>query len=288
MPSNGATILNNMIEIGQYSSLTVVKKVDFGYYLDAGPYGEVLLPNNTAPEDLAPEDELEVFLYCDSDDRVIATTARPYGVANSFACLEVKDLGSIGAFMDWGLSKDLLIPFREQPVRMEEGKSYVVRIYVDEHSERLVGSARLGRFLEDTGEELEEGQEVEIMVVKQTDLGWKVIVDDHYWGLVFHDEIFKPLQVGDQQKAYIKQIREDGKLNIALQKQGYEHIEGAAKLILNQLQAKGGFLELTDKSDPEQIKNQLQMSKKAFKKAIGNLYRQRLIVMEPEGIRLNK
>ena len=275
-----------MIELGKYSTLTVLRKVDFGYYLDGGPLGDLLLPNNSAPEGLEAEDELNVFIYCDSDDRLIATTIQPFATADSFAYLEVKDVASFGAFLDWGLPKDLLVPFGEQAEKMEAGKSYVVRVYVDEHSDRLVATSRLGRFLTDENEDLEEGQDVGVFIVGKTDLGWKVIVENKYWGMVFYDEVFQPLKPGDRLTAYVKQVREDLKLDISLQKKGYQHIEGSAEMILQQLKIAGGFLPLNDKSSPDQIRDHLQMSKKAFKKAIGNLYRQRLILLEEKGIRL--
>ncbi|MEM9821908.1 MAG: S1-like domain-containing RNA-binding protein [Bacteroidota bacterium] len=275
-----------MIEIGKYSSLPVLRKVEFGYYLDGGPLGDILLPNNTAPEGLQTEDELNVFIYCDSDDRLIATTATPLALADSFACLTVKEVSSIGAFLDWGLPKDLLVPFREQAEKMIAGQDYVVRVYVDEQSDRLVATSRLGRFLQDKNEDLEVGQEVSVLIVRRTDLGWKAVVDDKYWGMLFHSELFQKLRPGDRLEGFVKNIREDLKLDISLQKQGYQHIESSAAMILQQLKIAGGFLPLNDKSSPEKIREQMQMSKKAFKKAIGNLYRQRLIALEEKGIRL--
>ena len=283
---NEANFGTTMIELGKYSTLTVLRKVDFGYYLDGGPFGDILLPNNVAPEGLNSEDELEVFIYCDSSDRLIATTLEPMGEADSFAFLKVKDVGTIGAFLDWGLPKDLLVPFREQAVGMKKDESYLVRIYVDEQSDRLVGSSRLNRFLKTQNEDLEEGQEVDLIVAKKTDMGWKVIVDSKYWGMLFEDELFQKIKVGGRLKGFVKNIREDQKLDISLQKQGYQHIESSAAMILQQLKIAGGFLPLNDKSSPEVIKSSLQLSKKAFKKAIGNLYKQRLIQIEKDGIRL--
>lgn len=277
-----------MVKLGHYSEVEVVKEVDFGFYIDGGPFGEILLPTNSAKPGVKAGDEITVFTYCDSEDRMIATMERPLATADQFAFLRVKDVGPVGAFLDWGLLKDLLVPYREQSLEMRQGHSYVVRVYVDELTERIVASTRLNRFLKDKNEDLEVEQEVDLIVVAETDLGWKVIVNRKYWGMVFHSEIFQEMAKGYQLKGFVKNIREDGKLDIALQKQGYQQVESTANWLMQVLEKRNGFLALTDKSAPELIYQELNVSKKVFKKAIGSLYKQRLITLEADGIQLVK
>ncbi|MEM1320842.1 MAG: S1-like domain-containing RNA-binding protein [Bacteroidota bacterium] len=272
--------------IGKQVELEVTKKVDFGYYLDGGPYGEILLPNREVKTAAEAGQEMEVFIYCDSEDRLVATQRQPRARVGECAYLEVVSVNEYGAFLDWGLLKDLFVPFREQQDRMQEGQSYLVRVDLDEATDRIFASSRLKRYLKSQNETLEEGQEVQILIAQQTDLGYKVIVEHTYWGMLYRNEIFQPLRRGEAQRAYIKRVREDGLLDISLQKQGAEQIPEDAAQVLAELRAHDGFLPLNDKSQPEQIYNQLEMSKKAFKKAIGNLYKQRLITIQPEGIRL--
>ena len=275
-----------MIKIGHYSEVEVVKAVDFGFYIDGGPFGEILLPTNSAAPGIKAGDEITVFIYCDSEDRLIATMQKPYTTADQFAFLKVKDVGPVGAFLDWGLLKDLLVPYREQSLEMRQGHAYVVRVYVDELTERIVASTRLNRFLKDKNEDLEVEEEVDLIVVSETDLGWKVIVNETYWGMVFHSEIFQVIAKGDRLKGFVKNIREDDKIDISLQKQGYQQVESTAKWLLEVLKDRDGFLALTDKSAPELIYQELNVSKKVFKKAIGSLYKQRLITLGGDGIRL--
>ena len=205
-----------MIKIGQYSTLEVVKTLSFGAYLDAGAYGEVLLPKRYVPHGLEAGDELEVFLYCDSEDRVIATTEKPFGKLGEIVGLVVKDVATNGAYMDWGLMKDLFVPFREQDEKMQVGKVYLVKILLDEATDRIYATSKISKYLSETADdELNENDEVKILVWKQTDLGYKLIVNDLYIGLIFKNEIFQPIKTGQILRGYVKQIREDGKMDIA-------------------------------------------------------------------------
>ena len=277
-----------MIKIGQYSTLEVVKTLSFGAYLDAGAYGEVLLPKRYVPHGLEAGDELEVFLYCDSEDRVIATTEKPFATLGEIVGLVVKDVAANGAYMDWGLMKDLFVPFREQDEKMVVGKVYIVKILLDEATDRIYATSKIAKYLSDTADdELNENDEVKILVWKQTDLGYKLIVNDLYIGLIFKNEIFQPIKTGQILRGYVKQIREDGKMDIALQKQGYRNqIPDATDIILKKLKETNGYLSLTDNSSPDEIYASLGMSKKAFKRAIGSLYKLRKVVLEEKGIRL--
>ena len=277
-----------MIKIGQYSTLEVVKTLSFGAYLDAGAYGEVLLPKRYVPHGLEAGDELEVFLYCDSEDRVIATTEKPFATLGEIVGLVVKDVAANGAYMDWGLMKDLFVPFREQDEKMVVGKVYLVKILLDEATDRIYATSKIAKYLSDTAEdELHENDEVKILVWKQTDLGYKLIVNDLYIGLIFKNEIFQPIKTGQILRGYVKQIREDGKMDIALQKQGYRNqIPDATDIILKKLKETNGYLSLTDNSSPDEIYASLGISKKAFKRAIGSLYKLRKVILEEKGIRL--
>ena len=276
-----------MLKIGYYNKMEVVKAVDFGYYLDGGPYGEILLPTSQAPEeDLEDGTEIEVFIYTDTEDRLIATTHKPKITVGKFAYLEVRQNGPNGAYMDWGLEgKDLLVPFREQTIKMQEGQSYIVYAYLDEQSDRLAATARLSNLLEEKSEGLTAGDSVDLLAVTTTDLGWKMIVNNDYWGMLFFSDVFQPIQRGDRFQGFIKNVREDQKLDLSLQKSGYEQVTDTAAWLVTVIKESDGFLPLTDKSPPEAIYDRLGVSKKVFKKAIGNLYKKRMITLEKEGIR---
>lgn len=276
-----------MLKIGYYNKMEVVKAVDFGYYLDGGPYGEILLPTSQAPEkDLEDGTEIEVFIYTDTEDRLIATTRKPKITVGKFAYLEVRQNGPNGAYMDWGLEgKDLLVPFREQTIKMQEGQSYIVYAYLDEQSDRLAATARLSNLLEEKSEGLTAGDSVDLLAVTTTDLGWKMIVNNDYWGMLFFSDVFQPIQRGDRFQGFIKNVREDQKLDLSLQKSGYEQVTDTAAWLVTVIKESDGFLPLTDKSPPEAIYDRLGVSKKVFKKAIGNLYKKRMITLEKEGIR---
>lgn len=275
-----------MIEIGITQQLTVVKIVDFGAYLDGGPYGEILLPKRYIVTELAEGDEIEVFIYFDSEDRIIATTEKPYVMVGECAFLNVVQVNRHGAFLDWGLSKDLFVPFREQMVKMQEGKSYCVRVYVDEKTQRIAASTKIESYFPDYFPPYKVDQEVDILVHSKTDLGFKVIVEDSFWGLIYQNEIFEPIAPGDAKTAFIKKVREDGKIDLTLQKIGFSKMTDVQSFVLQKLIDNDGFLPYNDKSTPEQIQQEFAMSKKNFKMTIGMLYKQRKIAILKNGIRL--
>jgi len=275
-----------MAAIGLINELEVVKEVDFGVYLDGGPHGEILMPKRYVPEGCKPGDTLEVFIYLDSEDRLVATNEKPKAIVGDFALLEVVSVTNVGAFLDWGLPKDLLVPFREQQQRMEAGKSYLVYVYLDNESQRIVATSKLDKCVDNIPVDYEIGEEVDLLIAGQTDLGFKAIIDNSHWGMLYKNEVFQPLKTGQKLKGFVKTIREDEKIDLSLQKEGYEKIDDISQSILNKLAAQNGFLPLTDKSSPETIKQTLHISKKNFKKAIGALYKQRLISIEENGIKL--
>ncbi len=275
-----------MIQIGQYNTLPVTRKTANGLYLGDQDIEEVLLPWKYAPQNTSIGDQLRVFIYFDSEDRMIATTLKPKITLHRFAYLQVKDVTPHGAFLDWGLEKDLFVPFREQPRKMLKGKYYLVYLYLDEDSERLAASARITRFLNNRELTVKEGDEVEVLIWEPTDLGMNVIVNQQYKGLIYYNELHAQVQPGDTRRGYISKIREDNKLDVVLQKPGYENIEPSIEKILQVLRTRGGYLPLTDKSEPNEIAKLLEMSKKTFKKAIGSLYKQRLVRLEDDGVYL--
>jgi uncharacterized protein len=275
-----------MADIGKFNTLAMVRAVEFGVYLDGGESGEILLPKKYVPDRFAVGDEIEVFVYGDSEDRLVATTEQPYAKAGDFALLKVHSVNDVGAFLDWGLSKHLLVPFREQKIKMEAGKSYVVCVYVDEQTNRMCGSARLDRFLNNPDVEFVRGQEVDLLLVSHTDLGYNAIIDGARWGVLYNNEVFQELRQGDHVKGYIRKLREDGKIDLSLQKQGYSNVADVTTTIVEILRARGGFINVTDKSTPDVIYEIFGMSKKTYKKAVGSLYKDRLITLEENGIRL--
>ena len=277
-----------MLKIGHFNYLQVIKEVDFGFYLDSedDEWGEILLPYNSAPKDCAVHEFLEVFIYFDSEDRVIATTKKPLAVVGEFNLLRVSALEKVGAFMDWGLSKDLLVPFGEQKMRLKPERSYIVYVFRDEASGRIVGSTRLNKFIDQTPADYDEGQVVELLIVRETDLGYKAIINDAHWGFLYHNEIFKQLRVGKKLRGYVQKIREDGKIDLSLTKAGYDKVGGMAATILKALAKADGFLPLTSDVSPEEISKRFGVSKKNYKKALGALYKKRLVSIDPDGIRM--
>ncbi len=277
----------NHVKLGEYNLLEVVKEVDFGVYLDGGDDGEILLPTRYVPDGCKPGDVLNVFIYLDMDERLIATTLHPYVKIGEFACLEVAWVNQYGAFLDWGLMKDLFVPFREQKMKMQKGNSYVVHVHLDDDSYRIVASAKIEKYLSDDMPEYNPGDEVEVLVWQKTDLGFKVIVDNKFGGMIFKNEIFTDVRTGMKMTAYIKQVRPDGKIDLELQKGGVKKIEDFADTLLEYIRSNGGSTPLNDKTDADVIYNTFGVSKKTFKKAVGDLYKKRLIVLEVEqGIRL--
>lgn len=274
------------IKLGDYNRLTIVKEVDFGIYLDGGDEGEILLPKRYVPENCKPGDELEVFLYLDQDERLIATTQQPLAKVGEFACLEVAWVNQYGAFLNWGLMKDLFCPFHEQKQRMKIGNRYVVAVFIDEESYRIAASAKVEHFFATDFPPYQPGEKVDLLVWQTTDLGFKVIIDHAYPGLVYRSQVFKSIRIGDSLQGYIMGVRPDGKIDVSLQPHGRQQTTDFAETLLQYLKDHDGFCELGDKSDAQDIKHRFEVSKKVYKKAIGDLYRRRLITLEDAGIRL--
>lgn len=274
------------IELGKFNTLEVVKEVDFGIYLDGGESGEILLPTRYVPEECQIGDWLKVFLYLDSEERLIATTLTPLAQVGEFACLEVAWVNEYGAFLNWGLMKDLFVPFREQKMKMQIGKEYVVYVYSDEESYRIVASAKVDRFLSKEMPSYQPEEEVDILIWQKTDLGFKAIIDNKFSGLLYDSEIFQTIHTGNQLKAYIKQVRPDGKIDLRLQRTGFVQVDDFSNTLLQYMKDHGGTISLHDKSDPADIYQIFGVSKKVFKKAVGDLYKKRLILVEEDGLRL--
>ena len=274
-----------MISIGKTYELDVVKAVEFGFYLDAGDLGEVLLPLKYAPSDLVEGDSIEVFLYLDSEDRPVATTQKPKAKVGEFAYLTVVDNTKVGAFLDLGLEKDVLVPFAEQHRPMEVGNSYLVYIFVGIDG-RIIASSKIDKFLDDERpHNFKPQQAVDLIIANSTDLGYKAIINHSHWGVLYKNEVHQRLSFGQYKKGFIKYIRPDGKIDLSLQG-GQETRDKYAKIIVNHLRKQGGFAPVHDKSDPQLISDVFGMSKAAFKKAIGGLYKQRIIRIEKDGIHL--
>ena len=275
-----------MLNIGNYNTLRIIKILSFGAYLDGGEGKEILLPTRYVPDGAQVGDDVEVFIYHDNEGRLIATTLHPKAVVGEFAFMQVKSVNTTGAFLDWGLMKDLLVPYKEQKLTMREGKWYLVYVRLDHVTGRIMASARIEKFLNNIPPKYKFNQEVDLLVADDTEIGYKVIVNNLHWGMVYHNQVFQRLEKGEHLKGYVKEIREDDKLDISLAPLGYQKVDGVAQTILQALQVQNGFLPVHDKSDPEVIYSLFRCSKKAFKQAIGALYRQHRIALEPDGIRL--
>ncbi|RRD93309.1 GntR family transcriptional regulator [Bacteroides heparinolyticus] len=274
------------IELGKFNKLEVVKEVEFGMYLDGGEEGEILLPLRYVPEECKVGDKLNVFIYLDNEERLVATTLTPLVQVGQFACLEVAWVNQYGAFLDWGLMKDLFVPFREQKLKMQVGRKYVVHAHLDDESYRIVASAKVERYLSKERAAYQPGEEVEILIWQKTDLGFKAIIEHQYGGLLYESEIFRPLQAGMTLKAYVKQVREDGKIDLMLQKPGAGKVEDFAVTLLEHIREQGGTTSLNDKSPAEDIYAVFGVSKKTFKKAVGDLYKKQLVILEDNKIRI--
>ena len=277
-----------MLEVGKYNTLKIVKDLDFGVYLDGGNGKEILLPARYVPKNVKPGDEVEVFIYHDNEGRLIATTARPLATVGEFKFMEVKSVNNTGAFLEWGLMKDLLVPFKEQKMPIREGRWYLVYVHLDHITGRIVASARIDKYLDNVMPEYTFNQEVNLLVADETEIGYKVIINNLHWGLVYYNEVFRRLEKGEEIKGYIKEVRDDEKIDVSLVPLGYQKIEGLAGTILESLKSQGGFIAVHDKSAPEVIQSLFQCSKKSFKQAIGALYKQHLITLENGGISLAK
>ena len=273
-----------VVELGKFNQLKVVKEVAFGLYLDGGDEGEILLPARYVPDGCKPGDEINVFIYLDNEERLVATTQTPLAQVGEFACLEVAWVNQYGAFLNWGLMKDLFVPFREQKARMEVGRRYIVHVHLDEESFRIMASAKVEHFLAKEKPDYAPGQEADLLVWQKTDLGYKVIVDNRFGCLLYENEVFRPLRVGERVKGYVKQVREDGKMDLTLQKPGRNGVEDFASVLLEHIRHNGGRTPLNDKSPAEEIYALFGVSKKTFKKAVGDLYKKRLVRLEDDGI----
>ncbi len=277
-----------MALVGRYNALQVVKHTDFGLYLDGGADGEILLPNRYIPKDTPSEDEdwLNVFVYLDSEDKLLATTEKPKVQVGEFASLKVVEINSIGVFLDWGLPKDLLLPFSEEKRQMKAGEYCVVHVYLDKRTRRITATARLDRYLDKLPPAYQVGQEVDLLVVEETDMGFKAIINNAHWGLIHKNEVFKFLRSGKQEKGYIKELRSDGKIALSLQPIGAQLTTSLNAQILDKLRANQGTLAVSDKSDPQVISDLFGVSKGNFKKAIGALYKDGQIVIHADRIEL--
>lgn len=274
-----------MAEIGKLNNLIALKKVEFGVYLDGEDLGEILLPKKYIHSDLNSGDVIEVFIYRDSENRPIATTEKPIAEVGKFAFMNVVSVTKFGAFVDWGLPKNLMVPYREQKKILEEGRSYVVYIYLDEKSQRLTGSTKLDQFLDIEPIEFTEGDEVDLLIFDKTNIGFKAIIEGTHSGIIYDNEVFQKIEIGQKVKGYIKKIREDRKIDLRLQKSGYENVNEVLGQILEKIKEQNGFIPVNDKSPPEVISNTFGISKKTFKKSIGALYKKRLIIMDENGIK---
>jgi len=275
-----------MMQLGEYNTLTILRETEPGLFLGDEEENEVLLPHRYKPESYEIGDEISVFIYLDNEERIIATTEEPYLTLNTFAYLRCSDVTKYGAFMDWGLVKQLFVPFKEQARPMKAGNWYIVYLYLDEQTNRLVGSSKTNKFLDNTTVTVAKFDEVDILVTHITQQGANVIINGMHKGLIFTEDIFEDIRSGDKMKAYVKKVRSDNKIDIVLHTPGYKSIEPNANYLLEELKAAGGFLPLHDKSDPETIKNELGLSKKSFKKAIGSLYKDKQIIIKEDGIEL--
>ena len=278
-----------MIEQGKQIELKIIKRATFGLFLGDESGEEVLLPTKYCSEEMKPGDQIKVFVSKDSEGKKIATTLTPKIYLHEFALLKVSAVTGVGAFMDWGLEKELMVPFREQKQKLEVGRWYIVYLDLDLKSDRLYASNRVERFLQNDQLSVKEGEEVALVVLQKTDMGYSVIINHAHKGLIFENEIFREIRVGDKLRGYVKRIREDQKIDISLQAIGFRNFNDAnSELIYKKLEENEGFLAFTDKSTPEEIYAQFGISKKAFKKSLGALYKQKLIDIQPDGIkRLN-
>lgn len=274
------------VQIGKYNTLTVIAVTPNGVYLDGGDLGEILLPNRQVPADCKVGNNITVFIYVDSAERFVATTEKVLGQVGEFVSLKVAQINKMGAFLDWGLPKDLLVPYNQQHTKMEVGKYYLVRIFLDQQTDRIAASSKLDKFIDIWPAEYQQGDKVKLIIGSKTDLGFKAIVNDLHWGLLYDNEIFQPLRIGKQIDGYIKQVREDGRLDLILTRGSKNTVNSFSDKLLDALQKNNGFLPIHDKSAPEHIQRTLGVSKKTFKATVGNLLKNGKLSIEKDGIRL--
>ena len=276
------------LQIGKLNKMEILFEKDHGLYLEGKNYGSILLPKKYVPRACREGDILEVFIYKDSEDRLIATTEKPFAMVGDFAFLKVVSSNNYGAFLDWGLPKDLMVPFREQKGRMFEEKFYVVKLYLDDITERIVASTKLNKFIEEYSSGLEEGEEVDLLIYAKASFGYNAIINNKYSGVIYKNEIFQKLSIGDRITGYVKTIREDNKIDITLNKTGQGKFDDLSEHIVKYLEAHNGVMEITGKSSPETIEEAFSTSKRNFKVALGGLYKKRVIMVEEERITLLK
>jgi len=275
-----------MVEIGKINKLKIKRKRDYGAHLDGGESGDILLPKRYVPAKCRAGDEVEVFIYVSKEGRLRASNQMPYATVGQFAKLRVVANTTSGAFLDWGLQKDLLVPKKEQHARMEEGKSYVIYVFLDEKTKRITASAKLEKFLGLQPPEFRAGDEVDLIIFDKTDMGYKAVVNSSHLGMIYKNEVFQKLHISQELKGYIKKIREDGKIDLSLQQHGYQKVDAISRSILKTIKDHGGRIAVTDKTPPEEIYSLFGVSKKTFKKAIGALYKKKRITMDANGIKL--
>lgn len=273
---------------GRYNTLEMLRSTEPGIFLDGGEAGDILMPGKYVPQGAEVGDMIPCFVYFDSEDRLVATAEKPFVQVGECALLRCVATTKFGAFLDWGLAKDILVPHREQTIPMEEGRSYMVYVYLDERSKRIAASARIEKYLNKTSPDFEEGDEVQLCMARKTDAGWVAVINNTHTGLLYHNEIFKDLRVGDTMPGYISQLRPDGKTDLRLQKTGYKALAPMEQEFLNIVKKYGGAMQVGDKTSPEEIYRIFGMSKKNFKKIIGGLYRSKKLELYPDGIRLTE
>ncbi len=277
-----------MADIGRVNSLLVLRSTPQGLYLQGGWLGEVLLPTRYVPEGCRVGDTIDAFIYLDSEDRYIATTEKPKAQVGEVAFLKVVEVNDFGAFLDWGLPKDLLVPFNQQATTMKEGQSYLVYLYTDDETHRIAASSKLNKFIRHRPEYFTKGHAVELYISDKTDLGYVAVIEHRSWGVLFYSDVVKPLRIGQRIKGYIKRIRDDGKIDLSLHAPGFAVVDDMSRKVLRELAKNDGFLPLSDKSEPELIYDRFGVSKRAYKMTIGTLYKQQLITIEKDGIRLTE
>ena len=275
-----------MVEIGRINTLEVVRETDNGLYLDGRELGEILMPKKFITDEVRNLGWADVFVYTDSEDRLVATTEKPFAMVGDFAFLKVVSVSRFGAFLDWGLPKDLLVPFREQKADMVEGRNYLVCLFLDILTKRIAASAKIDKFLDNTPPEYEPGDEVQLLIAEETDLGFKAIVNNEHWGMLYKNQIYQPLSPGQKITGYVNKVRDDEKIDLLLEKPGYEKVDAISQKILDELKQNRGFMAVSDNTSPEMINAMFGISKKNFKKAIGSLYKKRLITFNSDGIKL--
>lgn len=275
-----------MAELGKTNSLTIVKKTDFGLYLDGKDSGEILLPNRYVTPDMEPGQTIDVFLYLDGEERLTATTETPKAKVGEVAFLKVKSVEKAGAFLEWGIMKDILVPFSEQKVKMEPGKYYIVYLYIDKITDRITATMKLEKFIHKTTPGYSSGQLVSGIVFQVTDLAYKVVINHQHFGLLYKNEVFKPLMIGQSLSLYVKKVRPDDKIDLSADVQGFQKLDAVSQKIWDKLVNEGGFLPFHDKTDAEVIYRNFGISKKVFKASVGTLYKQRKITLLPDGIKV--